>query len=218
MSEEECVGVSQDPPDGRGKAPSSTREQIENIINNNAESPVEESIKEDVRGAESTPTERGSAPFVPVEEVKEEIQEETVKPKAKAKAKSKATPKVKITKQPVEAVQKIEEPSVVEDVVPPKKIDKLKEIVKCPDCNMDMTVHTLKYIHKRRGFCKAEKKPEVESERTAPEPEKPKITEDIVNDYIKENPDIISNYLRNERAMKAQRKQMNARSLLNNAF
>ena len=79
---------------------------------------------------------------------------------------------------------------------------------------MDMTVHTLKYIHKRRGFCKAEKKPEDEPE---PVP-KPKLTQDIVNDYIKENPDIISNYLRNERALKAQRKQMNARSLLNNAF
>ena len=54
-----------------------------------------------------------------------------------------------------------------------------------------------------------------------PEPvvqQKPKITQDIVNDYIKENPDIVSNYLRNERAMNAQRKQMNARSLLNNAF
>jgi 2,3-bisphosphoglycerate-independent phosphoglycerate mutase len=120
-------------------------------------------------------------------------------------------------------VQKIEEePVVVEE--PPKKIDKLKEIVACPDCNMSMTVHTLKYIHKRRGFCKAVKaEPErtaPEPERTAPEPEtqKTKITQDIVNDYIKDNPDIISNYLRNERAMKAQRKQMNARSLLNNAF
>ena len=76
-----------------------------------------------------------------------------------------------------------------------------------------MTQHTLKYIHKRIGFCKAEKAPEPE-----PEQPKPKITEDSVNDYIKQNPDIISNYLRNERAMKAQRKQMNARSLLNNAF
>ena len=80
-----------------------------------------------------------------------------------------------------------------------------------------MTVHILKYIHKRRGFCKAEKAPETQ----VPEPEtpkpKPKITEDIVNDYIKQNPDIVSNYLRNERSMKAQRKQMNARSLLNNA-
>ena len=84
---------------------------------------------------------------------------------------------------------------------------------------MDMTVHTLKYIHKKRGFCKAvkntRKTPEPEP---VPEPQQPKITEDIVNDYIKQNPDIVSNYLRNERAMKAQRKQMNARSLLNNAF
>ena len=170
-----------------------SREEIEEIVNNNAETPVEEPIKEEVK-----------------EEVKEEI-----KPKAKAKTKAKAKPKVKIVKEPVEAV--VEE--TVEEVVeePPKKIDKLKEIVKCPDCNMDMTVHTLKYIHKRRGFCKAEKKTEVE-EAPQPEPQKTKITEDIVNDYIKQNPDVVSNYLRNERAMKAQRKQMNARSLLNNAF
>ena len=86
-----------------------------------------------------------------------------------------------------------------------------------------MTAHTLKYIHKRRGFCKADvKTPEVKTpEVKTPEvktPEPKKITEDIVNDYIKQNPDVISNYLRNERAMKAQKKQMNARSLLNNAF
>ena len=182
-----------------------SREEIENIINNNdnneepiKEDNVEEEVKEEIK-----------------EEVKEEIKEE-VKPKAKAKSKPKAKPKVKIVKEPVETLQKIEE--VVEEPAPaPVKIDKLKEIVKCPDCNMDMTVHTLKYIHKRRGFCKAEKKPESEA---APQPELPKqkITQDIVNDYIKENPDIISNYLRNERALKAQKKQMNARSLLNNAF
>ena len=94
------------------------------------------------------------------------------------------------------------------------KVDKLKQFVKCPDCSMDMTVHTLKYIHKRRGFCKAVK---TEPEKT-PEPEqKQPITKDIVNDYIEQNPDTVSNYLRNERAMKAQRKQMNARPLFNNA-
>ena len=84
---------------------------------------------------------------------------------------------------------------------------------------MDMTVHILKYIHKRRGFCKAVKTPEPEK---TPEPivqPKPKIiTEDAVTFYIKQNPDTVFNYLRNERAMKAQRKQMNARTLLNNAF
>ena len=81
---------------------------------------------------------------------------------------------------------------------------------------MDMTQHVLKYIHKRRGFCKTEK---AEPEKTPePEPHKPKITENIANDYIKQNPETVSNYLRNERALKAQRKQMNARSLLTNAF
>ena len=121
-------------------------------------------------------------------------------------------------KQPVvEPVEPIVEEPVVEEKPAPVKVDKLKEIVKCPGCNMDMTVHTLKYIHKRRGFCKAVK---AEPEKT-PEPvvqQKPKITEDIVNYYIKENPDIVNNYLRNKRAMKVQRKQMNARSLSNNAL
>ena len=57
----------------------------------------------------------------------------------------------------------------------------------------------------------------TEPEKT-PEPEPKQITEDIVNDYVKHNPDTVSKYLRNERAVKAQRKQMSARSLLNNAF
>ena len=86
---------------------------------------------------------------------------------------------------------------------------------------MDMTQHTPKYIHKRKGFCKAVKAPEPEQSVPEPVPvsvPKPKVTEDIVNYYIKQNPDTVSNYLRNERAMKAQRKQMNARSLLNNAL
>ena len=138
-----------------------------------------------------------------------EEEEEEVKPKPKPKARAKA--KIKIVKEPV--VEPVVE--VVEEK--PKKIDKLKEIVKCPDCNMDMTVHTLKYIHKRRGFCKADIKPEVVPEPIV-QPKKKIVTEAAVNEYIKENPDIVSNYLRNERAMKAQRKQMNARTLLNNAF
>ena len=141
---------------------------------------------------------------------------EEVKPKSKPK--SRAKPKVKITKEPVEPI--VVEEAIVEVVEPPKKVDKLKEIVECPDCNMKMTVHTLKYIHKRRGFCKAVK-PEAVPEKT-PEPivqQAPKpITDDTVNDYIKQNPDIVTNYLRNERILKAQKKQSHARILLNNAF
>ena len=90
-------------------------------------------------------------------------------------------------KEPV-AEPVVEPIVVVEEKPAPVKVDKLKQIVKCPDCNMDMTQHTLKYIHKRRGFCKAVKAPEPE--QPVPEPvvqqPKPKITQDIVNDYIKE--------------------------------
>ena len=178
-----------------------TREQIIDIVNNE-EAPVNEEIKE------------------------EPVKEEEIKPKAKRA--SRAKPKVKIVKESVEPVVEVVEEKPVEPVIekPEPKPDKLKSIVQCPDCLLSMTVHTLKYIHKRRGFCKAVKA-EVVPEKTpepvpVPEPvpkQKPKpITEDIVNDYIKQNPDIVSNYLRNERSMKAQRKQMNARSLLNNAF
>ena len=110
-----------------------TREQIEEIINNNEE-PVKEAVIEKI------------------------IEEEIPKPKAKPKVKSRAKPKIKITKQPVEeAIQKIEEQPKIEEEPAPVKVDKLEQIVKCSDCNMDMTVHTLKYIHKRRGFCKAVK-------------------------------------------------------------
>ena len=108
---------------------------------------------------------------MPEEETREENysdivnNEEPVKeePKPKAKAKSRAKPKVKIVKESVEPVVTIvDEVEPVVEVVEekPKKVDKLKEIVKCPDCNMDMTVHILKYIHKRRGFCKADIKAE----------------------------------------------------------
>ena len=148
-----------------------TRDDIIDIINN--EEPVKEAVCETVK-----------------EEIKEEIKEEEVKPKAKAKSKSRAKPKIKIVKESVEPVELIVvEEKPVEPIVEkpveeqPKKANKLKQIAKCPDCHMDMTQHTLKYVHKRRGFCKAVKAPEPE--KPLPEPvvqPKPKITEDIVND------------------------------------
>ena len=80
------------------------------------------------------------------EPVKEEPKEEEI-PKPKAKAKSRAKPTIKITKEPVEPVEPVIEEApqaIVEVVEKHKNVDKLKEIVKCPDCHMDMTVHTLK--------------------------------------------------------------------------
>ena len=69
-----------------------------------------------------------------------------------------------------------------------------------------MTQHTLKYIHKKRGYCKGEYKTEeeVKTIKEPPglvKPTKPttSITEETVNTYIKENPDTVTKYLRNER-------------------
>ena len=178
-----------------------TRDEIEAIVNNE-EIVQEEIVKEEI--------------------VKEEIKEEPVKQEEiKPKAKRASRAKVKIVKESVEPVEPIVVDEPVVEEKPEPKVDKLKSIVQCPDCLLSMTVHTLKYIHKRRGFCKAVKT-EVVPETVPPVPDqpklKPKITEDIVNEYIKDNPDIVSSYLRNERILKAQRKQSHARSLLNNAF
>ena len=146
-----------------------SREQIEEIINN------EDTVKEEHINVEK-----------PIEEVEQEI-----KPKAKPRP-SRAKPEIKIVKESVEPI--VGEAIVVEE--PPKKINKLKEIVKCPDCNMDMTVHAVKYIHKRRGFCKAVVKedPEQTPEPVAQQPKPKSITEDVANDYIKQNPDIVYNF------------------------
>ena len=143
-----------------------TRELIEEIVNEN---PQEDPIKE------------------PIEEPIEEV-----KPKAKPKTKAKAKAKVKIIKEPV--IETVIEPEpVVEEKT--QKIDKLKETVKCPDCGVSMSQHTLKYIHKKRGYCKAvveEAAPpgfEPEPKITAPPPglQKPptskNMTDDVVNQY-----------------------------------
>ena len=119
-----------------------TRDQIEEVIIN--EEPINEAVVETI------------------------IEEEEIKPKAKTKAKSraKAKPKIKTTnllnllkqyKNEEEPI--IEEPIVQVEPEQPKHKYILKKIVQCPDCGLSMTQHTLLYIHKRRGFCKAESNP-----------------------------------------------------------
>lgn len=72
---------------------------------------------------------------------KQYVIEEKAKP-VKTKAKAKAKPNIKITKEPTEQVEPIEEEEeeaepVVEDK--PKHIDKLKGAVVCLGCNPSMT-------------------------------------------------------------------------------
>ena len=85
---------------------------------------------------------------------------------------------------------------------------------------------------KQSGYCKGafqesktETTAEVQTVKETPGLTKQKptktitnITYEIVNTYIKRSPEVVTNCSRNERVMKTQRKQMNARSLLNNAL
>ena len=83
------------------------------------------------------------------EEIKEEIKEELVK-EIKEEIKPDVKEDVKPDVKPDVKEDVIEEPIKVEK----KKIRKdLKEKTKCPDCGMEMTVHSLKYTHKK--YCKA---------------------------------------------------------------
>ena len=107
-----------------------TRDEMEEIVN---DEPVQEPAQEAVI---------------------ETVVEEEVKPvKAKPKAKAKAKPKIKITKEPVEPIKEEEvteeEPEPVIEEEPPTKKNKNKQMAKCTDCNLSMTQHTLKYIHKK---------------------------------------------------------------------
>ena len=108
-----------------------------------------------------------------VEEVKEEIKEE-VKPKAKPRAKPKAKVKEEIKEEVIEPViEPVKEevkPEIKEEVKPKTSRDKLKDKVNCPDCDKEVTVHGLKYTHKK--YCKALNKPEIEEAPPMPKLER----------------------------------------------
>ena len=120
-----------------------TREQIEAIINNNEgpvkEEPINEEIKEEEIQLKSKAKSRAKPKIKITKESVEPVESMIEEPIADKK--SRAKPKIKITKESVVEEPIIEEPIFEEQ---PKKIKKLKQIAKCPDCNMDMTVHRLK--------------------------------------------------------------------------
>ena len=97
--------------------------------------------------------------FPPVEEIKPE----EVKPKENAKARAKAKAKVKeelkeevrVTEDDATRRAQLCLSSSKEEEITPKNRNRpeLKEKANCLDCGKELTVHGLKYTHKR--FCKA---------------------------------------------------------------
>jgi DNA-directed RNA polymerase subunit RPC12/RpoP len=157
------------------------------------------------------------------EDIEQIVNEPPIEPVKMKKPRANAKPKEPtITKEDImEAVKEATKKPI------PDKVDKNKEMVECPDCGLKITYHNLRYTHKR--YCKALKEQEVPaSSSTEPIPIAPKAlplvrekrTTDVddVNEFIKNNPEVITNYLRNERANKANKRQINAKSLLSNAF
>ena len=178
----------------------------------NTERVMEEEIKEEDSGALTREVIEQLVNEEPIEAVKMK------KPRAKAKPKAKEPT---ITKEDImEAVKEATKKPI------PDKVDKNKEMVECPDCGLSITRHNLKYTHKR--YCKALKEQEVPASSSTDPPialkalplvREKRITDvDDVNEFIKNNPEVITNYLRNERANKANKRQFNAKSLLAGAF
>jgi hypothetical protein len=152
-----------------------------------------------------------------VEETREEIKqvvnnEEPTEPVAPVKMKKpRAKAKPTITKEEIVL-------AVLEATKPPPKPDKPdknKELVTCPDCGLTITYHNLRYTHKR--YCKGIKEAPPQLALPPPPPALERtttVTEEVVNTYIKNNPEVVTNYLRNERANKANKRQVNAKALL----
>jgi hypothetical protein len=87
-----------------------------------------------------------------LEEVVEENNEEKepeVKPKAKAKSKAKTKEIIEVIEEVKEEVKEV----IKEEEVKPSYRNSLKEKTSCPDCGKELTMHGLRYTHKK--YCKA---------------------------------------------------------------
>jgi len=104
----------------------------------------------------------------------------------------------------------------------------LKEKATCPDCGITLTMHGLKYTHKR--YCKAKPKV-VDIEGVPPPPPSPPglvrqktaITEPAMVNVeslhaLVPTPEQISAYLAQERRMKAEKKRARMNNLITQAF
>ena len=98
----------------------------------------------------------------------------------------------------------------------------MKEKVNCPDCGKELTVHGLKYTHKR--YCKA-KQPEIE--RPVPELQPapmPKLERTVTTEPMRVESSLvptdeqIAAFLLNQKKMRANKKREQMSSLVSNAL
>ena len=88
--------------------------------------------------------------------------------------------------------------------------DELKDKVNCPDCDKEVTVHGLKYTHKK--YCKALNKPEIEEAPPMPKLERTDTLKPIFESDPSEEQ--IANYLLRLKKTKAMAKREKMSSLV----
>ena len=88
--------------------------------------------------------------------------------------------------------------------------DKLKDKVNCPDCDKEVTVHGLKYTHKK--YCKALNKPEIEEAPPMPKLERTDTLQPIFEPDPTEEQ--VANYLLKLKKQKAMAKRDKMSSLV----
>ena len=130
------------------------------------------------------------------------------KPRAKPKAKVKEEIKEEVIEPVIEPVKEEVKPEIKEEVKPKTSRDKLKDKVNCPDCDKEVTVHGLKYTHKK--YCKAVNKPAPEEAPPMPKLERTDTLQPI-EDPTEEQ---VANYLLKLKKQKAMAKREKMSSLV----
>lgn len=205
----------------------------------NEDKPVLDTPPEDVKPEETKPKVKAKAKAKSKAKAKVVNIEATIEPDtsvAEPKTKEELKQDIKEHLKKEEELTKIEEeteqvnetvkeqPQPVEEENPKssKSRDTLKEKATCPDCGKELTVHGLKYTHKR--YCKAKPTeeptpPQLPLERTDTANAPPGLKHPVEQPTTNFNHDIIptdeqiANYLRSLKVAKAQRKQQSFTAL-----
>ena len=150
-----------------------------------------------------------------------------VKPKAKAKPRAKAKANIQEIPAPAEIKEELPAPveEIKEELPPPAEEIKeelpaksrnrpeLKEKVNCPDCGKEVTVHGLKYTHRR--YCKSIQPEPTKQVARGPE-QQPQPT--LTTEPFVPTDEQLATYLQTQKRMRADKKREHMSSLVSNAL
>ena len=156
-----------------------------------------------------------------------ELPSSEVKPKAKAKPRAKAKANIQDIPAPAEIKEELQAPveEIKEELPPPAEEIKeelpaksrnrpeLKEKVNCPDCGKEVTVHGLKYTHRR--YCKSIQPEPTKQVARGPE-QQPQPT--LTTEPFVPTDEQWATYLQNQKRMRANKKREQMSSLVSNAL